>query len=72
MISKSTEIVRGRVTATAPAARGSVLYTTAKIEVLERFKGAESASVDVWVPGAAALQYLPSRGALPGESPDSL
>lgn len=51
MIAKSTEIVRGRVVSTAPAARGSILYTTARIQVTERFKGPAGTSVEVWIPG---------------------
>jgi len=51
MISKSTEIVRGRVSSTAPAARGSILYTTARVQVTERLKGPAASTVEVWIPG---------------------
>jgi hypothetical protein len=51
MISQSTEIVRGRVISTGPATRGSLLYTTAQVQVTERFKGPASPAVEVWIPG---------------------
>ncbi|MEP7363096.1 MAG: hypothetical protein ABI972_07565 [Acidobacteriota bacterium] len=51
MIQKSTEIVRGRVTTLGVSTKGSILYTLARVEVLERWKGASAESVEVWIPG---------------------
>lgn len=51
MILKSTEIVRGKVTAKAAATRGAVIYTEVSVSVTERLKGATSPSVRVSVPG---------------------
>jgi hypothetical protein len=51
MIQKSTEIVRGRVMTLGVSTRGSILYTLARVEVLERWKGAQSATIEVWIPG---------------------
>ncbi len=54
MISKSTAIVRGKVTASWAAASGPVVYTHFAVQVAERFKGTGGASVDVVVPGGVA------------------
>ena len=55
MAAKSTAIVRGRVVSSRPEFRGPVIYTHFTIQVLERWKGAEAARVEVAVPGGAAL-----------------
>ncbi len=62
MIEKSTAIVRGRVTGQRAAFRGPVIYTHFSVQVLERWKGVESAQVEVAVPGGAA------RGLTPGHT----
>lgn len=54
MINKSTSIVRGRVTGSYAALRGSVVYTHLGIQVLEQWKGAKQALVEVIVPGGSA------------------
>jgi len=51
MITKSTMIVRGSVTATWAAYTGSVIYTHYKIQVSESFKGNTKGSVEIMVPG---------------------
>lgn len=51
MIGKSTAIVRGRVTSSAAAWQGSMIYTHLKVQVLERWKGAPRAVEEVLVPG---------------------
>ena len=39
LVQKSTAIVRARVTGSYSAARGSLIYTYYKIQVLDRWKG---------------------------------
>jgi len=51
MISKSTSIVRGKVTASYTALSGPVVYTHYVIQVFERLKGSGGDSVEVLVPG---------------------
>jgi hypothetical protein len=51
MILESTAIVRGRVVSTSVSQRGSLLYTRAKVQVGERWKGGTEATVEVSVPG---------------------
>ena len=51
LVQKSTSIVRGRVTGSYSASRGSSIYTYHKIQVLERWKGLAAAQVEVQVPG---------------------
>ena len=51
MISRSTMIVRGKVTASWAAYTGSVIYTHYQIQVSEQFKGANRSSVEVMTPG---------------------
>lgn len=54
MISKSTAIVRGKVTNAYAAFSGPIVYTHYTIQVTERFKGAGGNSVEVVVPGGVA------------------
>jgi hypothetical protein len=54
MTEKSTAIVRARVTGSYGAAHGAVIYTHYRVEVAEQWKGAETGSLDVVVPGGAA------------------
>ena len=51
MISKSTAIVRGKVTTSYAAFTGPVVYTHYTIQVSERFKGAAGNPLEVVVPG---------------------
>ena len=51
MITKSTSIVRGRVSSTWTAFTGSVIYTHYKIQVSESFKGSGQSTVEIMVPG---------------------
>ncbi len=53
MIEKSTAIVRGRVGPSRAISRGPVLYTLSDIEILERWKGPDRASVEVAIPGGS-------------------
>lgn len=54
MISKSTAIVRGRVTGSSAAMRGAIIYTSYSIQVAEQLKGAAQSFVTVAVPGGVA------------------
>ncbi len=54
MADKSTEIVLGRVREIRYQQRGSIIYTVAKVQVSERWKGAPSSLVEVNVPGGVA------------------
>jgi hypothetical protein len=51
MIQKSTEIVRGRVVSAGGARRGAMIYTQARIQVTEWWKGKQAGTIDVYVPG---------------------
>jgi hypothetical protein len=51
MIQKSTEIVRGRVVSTNGARRGAMIYTQARVQVSEWWKGKEATAIEVFVPG---------------------
>jgi hypothetical protein len=51
MITKSTAIVRGKITGSWAAATGPVIYTHYTIQVSERFKGTGNGSVEIVVPG---------------------
>jgi hypothetical protein len=51
MITRSTTIVRGKVTASWAAFTGSVIYTHYQIQVSEQFKGPTRNSVEVVTPG---------------------
>jgi hypothetical protein len=53
MIQKSTEIVRGRVSSVTSMKRGAVIYTQARIQVSEWWKGKPAATIEVHVPGGA-------------------
>ncbi len=54
MILRSTTIVRGKVTASWADFTGSVIYTHYQVQVIEQFKGAPSATVEVMTPGGRA------------------
>ena len=54
MIQKSTAIIRGRVTSSYGAPRGSIIYTHYRIQAIDRWKGPEGAELDVVVPGGVA------------------
>jgi hypothetical protein len=54
LVGKSTAIVRARVTSTYAAARGSLIYTHYRVQVLDRWKGAASSEVDLALPGGTA------------------
>lgn len=51
MVTRSTSIVRGKVTASWAALTGSVIYTHYQIQVSEQFKGVSRNSVEVMTPG---------------------
>jgi hypothetical protein len=54
MITRSTTVVRGKVTAAWAAYTGSVIYTHYQIQVSEQFKGTPRNSVEVMLPGGTA------------------
>ena len=51
MAQQSTEIVRGRVVSATPEQRNGLIYTRSSFQVLERWKGAAAATVEISVPG---------------------
>ena len=51
LIQKSTNIVRGRVVSSSTGARGRLVYTYYKIQVLDQLKGTATDQVQVQVPG---------------------
>jgi hypothetical protein len=51
MIEKSTAIVRGRISGSYAAYSGSAILTHYRVQVSERWKGANDASVEFVVPG---------------------
>lgn len=53
MIEKSTAIVRGRIAGSSTMKRGPVIYTLSRVQVQESWKGAETPTVEVAVPGGA-------------------
>lgn len=53
LIQMSTSVVRGQVVGTSTSMRGSMVYTHYTVKVLDRWKGAATAQVDVQVPGGA-------------------
>lgn len=57
LISKSTAIVRGKVTGSRSEMRGSMIYTFVRIRVEERWKGPAESFVEVMVPGGSAGGY---------------
>jgi hypothetical protein len=63
MINQSTAIVRARVTGSYTAARGPIIYTFYQAQVVDRWKGANQASVEVALPGGTASGY---RQSFPG------
>jgi len=69
MIEKSTAIVRGRVTGQRAAFRGPVIYTYFSVQVLERWKGVESAQVEVAVPGGVARGLTQAFSGVPKLTP---
>jgi hypothetical protein len=54
MISKSTAIVRGKVTGSYAAFSGPIVYTHYALQVSERLKGSVGSTVEVVVPGGSA------------------
>ena len=69
MITRSTTIVRGKVTASWAAFTGSVIYTHYQIQVSEQFKGASQNSVEVMTPGGTVKGlHLEFRGVAGAES----
>jgi hypothetical protein len=61
LIGKATTIVHGRVSGSSTAYRGSVIYTSYQIQVVDRLKGA-SGALQVLVPGgtvAGVRQSVP-------------
>ena len=53
MIAQSTSIVRVRISGSYAAYRGPVIYTYYGAQVLERWKGANAAAVDIALPGGS-------------------
>jgi hypothetical protein len=67
MVSKSTAIVRGKVTSSfaAFAGTGPVIYTHYSIQVSERLKGSTGSTVDVAVPGGVVNNLRQSFAGAP-------
>jgi len=63
MINQSTAIVRARIAGSYAAARGPVIYTFYQAQILDRWKGAVLANVEVALPGGTANGL---RQAFPG------
>lgn len=63
MLKKSTSVVRGQVVSSAPLQRGTVIYTSYRLQVTERLKGDGAAVVEVAVPGGRFGQL---RQTIPG------
>jgi len=71
LIAKSTAIVQGQVTGSSASYTGAVIYTHYQVTVLQQWKGAAQATVDVVSPGgtangirqsyAGAAQLVPGR-----------
>jgi len=62
MVDKSTAIVRGRIGGSNTFAKGSMLYTSFQVQVLEQWKGQPLATIAVASPGGvsgAVRQYYP-------------
>jgi hypothetical protein len=57
VILKSSDIVHGKVVSSSAEFRGSLIYTHWKVQVTERWKGADQASMDVLVPGGAVAGF---------------
>src|SRR5213593_3473341 len=53
LIQKSNSIVRGRVVGASASAKGVLVYTYYKIQILERLKGPAADQVQVQVPGGS-------------------
>ena len=51
MAARSTAIVRAKALSSTAVSVGSTIYTRTRFQVLERWKGAESAEVEVFTPG---------------------
>ena len=51
LIQKSTAIVHGKILGASAVSRGPVIYTSYRIQVLERWKGAPDPQVEVMIPG---------------------
>lgn len=65
MIEKSTSIVRGPVVASYTGMRGSLVYTYFKIRILEQWKGPQSGSVEIMVPGGVGPGIRQSFSGVP-------
>lgn len=76
MVAKSTEIVRGRVSASSASfrrapSRSGVLYTHYSIDVAERWKGSSGSRIDVAVPGGLAQGIRQTFPGAPGLAPNT-
>jgi hypothetical protein len=65
MIEKSTAIVRGRVTGASATMTSSGIFTHLRIEVAERWKGPEQASLEVLIPGGTVGRFRQSVAGVP-------
>jgi hypothetical protein len=57
IIVKSTDIVRAKVSGSYADFQGSMIYTHWKVQVEERWKGADQSAIDVLVPGGEARGF---------------
>lgn len=69
MAQKATAIVRGRIDGCRASYRGSTIYTTCSVRVTERWKGANSTSVEVSTPGGTAQGMSQSFSGAPTLAP---
>jgi len=65
MIAKSTAVVRGTVAGAYATFSGPVIYTHYSIQVSERFKGPNSGSVEIVIPGGVANNLRQSFAGAP-------
>lgn len=54
LIQMSSSVVRGKVVGVSASVRGPMVYTHYTVQVLDRWKGAAAAQVDVQIPGGSA------------------
>ncbi|HEY1219954.1 MAG: hypothetical protein ABSE42_19090 [Bryobacteraceae bacterium] len=69
LIAKSTSIVRGTVQGSYTAFSGPVIFTHYRVQVVEKWKGASGATVDVAVPGGVVDGIRQTYGGAPQFQP---
>ena len=69
LVTRSTGIVRARAISNSASRIGSTIYTRTRFEVLERWKGAEGAQVEVFEPGGTVGLTSQSYSGVPRFEP---